>query len=363
MNATAQKVAERAREYALSGESDPLETAVVEFAAQAGLTYSQEAELRGQSQKNLIGHGALEEYLNDSTIEEIWINRPNEVFIARSGVAERIFLSLSETEIKALVERMLRHSGRRLDRATPFVDAELEDGSRLHVVIPDITRKHWSVNIRRFPNKLWRLKHLVDREVLDIRRARFLAGQIRAGKNILVSGATQAGKTTMLCALIAESEPGRRLITVEETFEIRAENSDWVALQTRQQNLEGKGEISLRKLVKESLRMRPELLVVGEVREAESLDLLIAMNSGIPGLCTIHANSAAEAVEKLCTLPLLAGANISPQFVERTVASCIDVVVHCVMDQFGKRRVSEIAMVDNFKGIPGVQLIDFDGHD
>jgi pilus assembly protein CpaF len=167
----------------------------------------------------------------------------------------------------------------------------------------------------------------------------------------------------MLCALIAESEPGRRLITVEETFEIRAENSDWVALQTRQQNLEGKGEISLRKLVKESLRMRPELLVVGEVREAESLDLLIAMNSGIPGLCTIHANSAAEAVEKLCTLPLLAGANISPQFVERTVASCIDVVVHCVMDQFGKRRVSEIAMVDNFKGIPGVQLIDFDGHD
>jgi len=362
MNATAQQVAIKAREYALTGEPDPLEAAVVEVASQAGLSFSQESELRGKSQIHILGHGALQEYLSDPSIEEIWINRPNEIFIARSGVAERVFLAFGEIEIKSLVEKMLRHSGRRLDRATPFVDAELEDGSRLHVVIPDITRKNWSINIRKFPANLWRLKNLVERDVLDIKRARFLAGQIRAGKNILVSGATQAGKTTVLCALIAESEPSRRLITVEETFEIRAENPDWVALQTRQQNLEGKGEISLRKLVKESLRMRPELLVVGEVREAESLDLLIAMNSGIPGLCTIHANSASEAVEKLCTLPLLAGANISADFVERTVASCIDVVVHCVMDQSGSRRVSEIAVVEKVNGRPRVQVIDFDGH-
>jgi len=362
MNASAEQVATRAREYALGGDGDPLETALVELSTQSGLSFSEEQDLRDQSQTRLLGFGVLHKYLTDSSIEEIWINQPNEIYIARAGIAERIFLPLSENEIKSLVERMLRHSGRRLDRANPFVDAELADGSRLHVAIPDITKKHWSINIRKFPSRLWRLKQLIEFGVLDLKRARFLAGQIRAGKNILVSGATQSGKTTLLCALIAETDPSRRLVTVEETFEIRAENSDWVALQTRQQNLEGQGEISLRRLVKESLRMRPELLVVGEVREAESLDLLIAMNSGIPGLCTIHANSAAEAVEKLCTLPLLAGANISANFVQSTVASCIDVVAHCVMDNTGHRRVSEIAMVDKLNGLPVVQQIDFDGH-
>jgi pilus assembly protein CpaF len=176
----------------------------------------------------------------------------------------------------------------------------------------------------------------------------------------LVSGATQAGKTTMLCALIAETNPAKRLVTVEETFEIRAVNFDWVALQTRQANLEGRGEVTLRRLVKESLRMRPELLIVGEVREAESLDMLIALNSGLPGLCTIHANSAAEAVQKLCTLPLLAGSNISADFVKATVGACIDIVVHCEMQADGKRKVREIAAVsfDSAKQSVAVDVIE-----
>ena len=258
---------------------------------------------------------------------------------------------------------MLRHSGRRLDRSTPFVDAALDDGSRLHVVIPDISRKHWSINIRKFPGRIWRLHDLVQRKVLSDAQARFLAGQVRAGKNILVSGATQSGKTTLLCALLAEAPLATRLVTVEETFEIRAENPDWVALQTRQANLEGRGEVSLRRLVKESLRMRPELLVVGEVREAESLDLLIAMNSGIPGLCTIHANSAEEAIQKLSTLPLLAGANIAAEFVERTVASCVDVVVHCAMVENGRRTVSEIGLVQSQSGKPVLDLVGIDNRD
>jgi len=131
-------------------------------------------------------------------------------------------------------------------------------------------------------------------------------------------------------------------------------------MQTRQSNLEGRGEINLRRLVKESLRMRPELLVVGEVREAESLDLLIAMNSGIPGLCTIHANSSAEAIQKLCTLPLLAGSNISASFVEKTVASCVDVVVHCAMTDVGHRYVKEIGLVSERSGRPQVELLKLD---
>jgi pilus assembly protein CpaF len=149
----------------------------------------------------------------------------------------------------------------------------------------------------------------------------------------------------MLCALLDEVARSSRVITVEETFEIRVEGSDWVAMQTRQPNLEGVGEISLRRLVKEALRMRPGRIVVGEVREAESFDLLIALNSGLPGLCTIHANSARDAIAKLCTLPLLAGANITSEFVNPTVGACIDLVVHCRMLPNGKRCVEEIATV------------------
>ena len=337
-------VARKLAEQVASAEA--LNRAVDDISQRKGLSLADRQELARSSNIGVLGYGALQPYFDDQTIEEIWINRPNEVFVSRAGLSERIFLSLGAEEISSLVERMLRHSGRRLDRSSPFVDAALADGSRLHVIIPDIAKEHWSVNIRKFPKQIWRLANLIEKKVMTLQQARFLAGQIRAGKNILVSGATQAGKTTLLCALIAETNPAKRLVTVEETFEIRAVNFDWVALQTRQPNLEGRGEVNLRRLVKESLRMRPELLIVGEVREAESLDLLIAMNSGLPGLCTIHANSAVEAIQKLCTLPLLAGANISADFVKATVANCIDIVVHCEMAETGQRRVNQIAAVD-----------------
>jgi pilus assembly protein CpaF len=343
---------------------EALAAAVDQVAQQQVLPLSDRSVLTSSAFESTLGYGVLQPYFEDESIEEVWINRPNELFIARAGVTERIFLVLSADEIAALVERMLRHSGRRLDRSSPFVDAALADGSRLHVIIPDIAREHWSVNIRKFPKDIWRLSELVERNMLTLQQARFLAGQMRIGKNILVAGATQAGKTTLLCSLLAETSPAKRLVTVEETFEIRAVNFDWVALQTRQANLEGRGEVTLRRLVRESLRMRPELLVVGEVREAESLDLLIAMNSGLPGMCTIHANSAAEAVQKLCTLPLLAGANISAEFVKATVASCLDFVVHCEMQSDGSRRVSEIASVelDHDKQAVRVLPIEIGGH-
>ncbi|MEN9342979.1 MAG: hypothetical protein RIR24_566 [Actinomycetota bacterium] len=361
MTVTKGEVASVARKLATGlPAAEALERAVDELSHRHGLDLTSHQELHSTSRQALLGYGALQPYFDDEAIEEIWINRPNEIFVSRTGLSERVFLSLSADEIADLVERMLRHSGRRLDRSSPFVDAALADGSRLHVIIPDIAREHWSINIRKFPKQIWRLANLVEKQVLSLQQARFLAGQIRSGKNILVSGATQAGKTTLLCALIAETNPAKRLVTVEETFEIRAVNFDWVALQTRQPNLEGRGEVSLRRLVKESLRMRPELLVVGEVREAESLDLLIAMNSGLPGLCTIHANSATEAVQKLCTLPLLAGANISPEFVKATVANCVDIVVHCQMLETGERRVTQIAEVSWVAdlGRPSVDLID-----
>ncbi|WP_457950659.1 CpaF family protein [Pseudarthrobacter sp. alpha12b] len=239
----------------------------------------------------VAGFGVLQPLLDDPSIEEIWLNAPNEIYVARNGESELTSLSLTEQQVRDLVERMLKSSGRRLDMSSPFVDAALPDGSRLHVVIPDVTRRHWAVNIRKFVVKASRLEHLVDLGTLSPQAARFLGAAVSSGLNILVSGATQAGKTTMLNCLAASIGSRERVITVEEIFELQFPLRDVVGLQCRQPNLEGEGEIPLRRLVKEALRMRPDRLVVGEVREAESLDMLIALNSGFPNIthaqCTI----------------------------------------------------------------------------
>ena len=290
----------------------------------------------------LTGFGALQPYLDDPAIEEIWINSPTRVFVARDGVPELTTTVLTEVEVRDLVERMLQSSGRRVDLSSPFVDASLPDGSRLHVVIPDITQRHWAVNIRKFTRRIRDLHQLVELGSLPLHAAEFLRMCVLAGQNILVSGATQSGKTTLLNALLSVARHNERIVTVEETFELDLSARDVVAMQCRSSSLEGTGEITLRRLIKEALRMRPDRLVVGEVREAESLDLLIALNSGLPGMCSIHANGARDALSKLCTLPLLAGRNIDSAFVVPTVASCIDIVVHCELARSGRRRVTEI---------------------
>jgi len=213
------------------------------------------------------------------------------------------------------------------------------------VVIPDITRRFWSVNIRKFVVRASHLDDLVGLGSLTPAAARFLDAAVRSGLNVLVSGGRQAGKTTLLNCLAAAIPPQERVVTAEEVFELKIPLPDVVSLQCRQASLEGTGEIKLRRLVKEALRMRPSRIVVGEVRQAESLDLLIALNSGLPGMCTIHANSAREAVTKMCTLPLLAGENVSARFVVPTVAASIDLVVHAALERDGRRTVREIAAV------------------
>ena len=291
---------------------------------------------------SLTGFGALQPFFDDDAIEEIWINAPDRVFIARNGVPELTPLVLTAVQVRDLVERMLQSTGRRVDVSSPFVDASLPDGSRLHVAIPDVTHQHWAVNIRKFAKRIKELHQLVELGSLTPQAAEFLRMCVLSGQNILVSGATQSGKTTLLGALLTAARPGERIVTVEETFELSFTAKDSVALQCRQPSLEGTGEISLRRLIKESLRMRPDRLVVGEVREAEALDLLIALNSGLPGMCSIHANSARDALAKLSTLPLLAGRNIDSSFVVPTVAVSIDIVVHCYMESSGQRRIVQI---------------------
>ena len=292
----------------------------------------------------IAGFGPLQPFLDDPRVEEIWINAPGRVFIAREGRSELTTVVLDSTAVRDLVERMLRVSGRRLDLSTPFVDAMLPDGSRLHVVIPDITREHWAVNIRRFVVRARTVSELSEIGVLTAQAAAFLDAAVIAGLNIVVAGGTQSGKTTFLTALLGSVPATERIITCEEVFELRLDHPDHVALQTRSPSLEGTGAIPLRRLVVEALRMRPTRLVIGEVREAEALDLLIAMNSGMPAMATLHANSAREAITKLCTLPLLAGSNIDAGFVVPTVAGCVDVVVHLGSDASG-RFVREITAV------------------
>jgi pilus assembly protein CpaF len=293
----------------------------------------------------VAGFGPLQPFLDDPSVEEIWINAPSRVFIARNGRSELTNVILDAGQVAELVERMLRPTGRRIDLSTPFVDAMLPDGSRLHVVIPTITRRHMAVNIRKFAIGLRSLDELVGVGTLTEQAARFLEASVVAGLNVLVSGGTQAGKTTLLNALCGAIPARERVVTVEEVFELAVRAPDVVGLQTRQPNLEGTGEIRLRRLVKEALRMRPSRLIVGEVRQEECLDLLIALNSGLPGMCTLHANSAREALIKMCTLPLLAGTNVSASFVVPTVATSVDIVVHLGLDASGARRVREIVGV------------------
>lgn len=303
--------------------------------------------LVGELVARVSGFGPLQPLLDDPSVEEVWINDPSRVFVARSGRHELTNLMLSPGQVTELVERMLKSSGRRIDVSSPFVDAMLPEGHRLHVVLEGISRGFSAVNIRKFVLRAARLGDLVELGSLTAPAAEFLEAAVRAGLNVLVAGGTQAGKTTMLNCLAAAIPGGERVVSAEEVYELRFPHPDWVPLQTRQAGLEGTGEIRLRDLVKESLRMRPSRIIVGEVRAEECLDLLLALNAGLPGMCTLHANSAREALVKMCTLPLLAGENISARFVVPTVASSVDLVVHLGVDGAGVRRVNEIV------GVPG----------
>jgi pilus assembly protein CpaF len=291
--------------------------------------------------QRILGFGALTPLLEDPTVEEIWINEPDRVFAARGGEHELTGVVLETRDVEEIVERMLARAGRRLDRAQPFVDARLPDGSRLHVAIPPIT-DHWVLNVRKFVGLRARTcAELVELGSCTDAAARFLDASVRAGLSIVVAGAVGAGKTTLLNCLLGAVPSRERIVTCEEVFELQVERPDVVAMQCRQTNLEGEGAVTLRDLVRESLRMRPDRIVVGEVRGAETLDMLLALNSGAAGMTSVHANSARDAIRKLTTLPLLAGENLDRRFVAATVAACVDLVVFCRRTEHG-RQITEI---------------------
>ena len=298
-----------------------------------------------------VTFGAIAPFMNDSTIEEIWINSPERVFIARNGRSELTNLLLTTDEVRNIVERALMWSGRRLDLSHPFVDARLPDGSRLHVTIPEITAAHWAVNIRKHLMKNLSINELVNRSVMTQEIGTALINSVQAGLNILVCGGTQAGKTTLLNALAGSVPRNERVITIEEVFELTPQLPDVVQMQTRSANLQGEGEIPLRRLIKESLRMRPSRIIVGEVRGAEALDMLQAMNTGHEGsLSTLHANTSRDSLRRLETMVLLGGVDLPLRAIREQIASAVDIIVQLTRDATGKRFVSSITEIVGMEG-------------
>lgn len=304
--------------------------------------------------------GPLQEYLEEESVEEIVVNGQKRGFVIRDdGSKEQIHPGFtSDAEIRMLLTRVVSRAGRRIDESSPAVDVRLPDGSRLHAVLPPITESP-CITIRRHRLRAHSLSDLVQLGTLTPEAATFLATAVEGGLNILVSGGTGSGKTTTLNALGRSIPKEERVITIEETGELRLRDllPDCVALEQRKSNAEGVGEIPIRELVRQALRMRPNRIVVGEVRGPEALDMLSAMNTGHQGsMGTIHANSARQALSKLEIYMLSGGEPITPELAAKIIAETINLVVHLKFVDRTRRTVAQIAEVSGIEG--GQVLID-----
>jgi pilus assembly protein CpaF len=299
--------------------------------------------------------GPLQPLLDDESIEEVIVNAPDRGFVVRAGGAkEEIHPGFaSDEEVRSLLARIIARAGRRIDDASPAVDVRLPDGARLHALLPPLVRRA-CLTIRRHRMVAESLDDLVALGSVRDDLAGFLRGAVKGGLNVLVSGGTASGKTTTLNALGGAIPPSERVVTIEETAELRLEEllPDCVALESRAANVEGLGQIGIRELVRHALRMRPTRIVVGEVRGPEALDMLSAMNTGHEGsMGTIHANSARQAISKLRTYTLMAEEQLTPEVVDEMIAETIDLIVHLHLDQrSGSRRVAQVAEVAGLEG-------------
>ncbi len=289
--------------------------------------------------------GFLQPLIEDDTVEEIIVLGGKRTFVVRDGRKHLLADVADIATVRRIAEQLLAGTGRRLDLANPIVSAQLDDGSRVHITGPPVTHEdRLNIQIRKFVLTADRMEGLVERGSISPLASQLLAAAIRADKTILIAGAPGAGKTTLVNCLLNEVPTDRRVVTAEEVFEIQAELPDMTQMQTREAGLDGGGAITLRDLVREALRQRPDRIVIGEVRGPEALDMLMALNAGCSGLATVHANSCRDALEKIVSYSVLAGENISIPFVRSTASSVIDLVVHLQRSADG-RRVSEIVSV------------------
>ncbi len=297
--------------------------------------------------RDTVGLGPLEELLADPEVEEVMVNRHDRVYVERRGRIEPADVAFAgEEELRNAIERILAPLGRRVDELSPMVDARLADGSRVNVVIPPLAIDGPTLSIRRFGARRPGPRELVELGTLTPAQLELLGAAVAGRRSLLVSGGTGSGKTTLLNALSSFISPAERVVTIEDAAELRLQQPHVVRLESRPASVEGRGEVTIRDLLHNALRMRPDRIVIGEVRGAEALDLLTALNTGHDGaLSTVHANSPIDGLSRLETLALMAGVGLPHDAIAEQVQRGIDLVVHLERGPDGARRVAEIAEV------------------
>jgi pilus assembly protein CpaF len=301
---------------------------------------------------DILGLGPIEPYLSDPTVTEVMVNSDDAIFIERAGrlqLTESRFMT--PQQVRQVIEKIVAAVGRRIDESSPLVDARLPDGSRVNAVIPPLAIDGPMLTIRKFAETRLMASDLVRAGTLTDEAAMFLDRSVRGCRNILISGGTGSGKTTLLNVVSSFIPEHERIVTIEDSVELRLDQRHVIRLEARPPNLEGKGQVSIRDLVRNSLRMRPDRIVVGEVRGGEALDMLQAMNTGHDGsLSTLHANTPRDALSRLETMVLMAGLNLPARSIREQIVSAVDLVVHLSRMGDGSRRVTQIAEVEGMEG-------------
>jgi pilus assembly protein CpaF len=329
--------------------SDRVYRAVTEELTLAGTPLGREErrELVRQLTDDILGYGPLERFLSDDSVTEVMVNGPDHVYVERNGKIERADARfIDEAHLMRIIDKIVSQVGRRVDEASPMVDARLPDGSRVNAVVPPLSLTGPTLTIRKFAREPYTINDLISFNTLSARAAQFLGACVKGKMNILISGGTGTGKTTTLNAVSAFIPGDERIVTIEDAAELQLQQEHVITLESRPPNIEGSGEIKIRDLVRNTLRMRPDRIIVGEVRGAETLDMLQAMNTGHEGsLTTIHANSPRDALSRLETLVLTAGVDLPHRAIREQIASAFDVLVQIQRLVDGSRRVSHISEV------------------
>jgi pilus assembly protein CpaF len=316
------------------------------------LSVSERERLVSDVQHELFGLGPLEPLLKDPTISDILVNKHDTIYIERRGKIERTNVTFKDDEhLMRVIERIVSSVGRRIDESSPMVDARLADGSRVNAIIPPLAIDGPVVSIRRFGSDPLKMAMLIENKALTKDIADMLQMVVHARLNVLISGGTGAGKTTLLNALSAFIPENERIVTIEDSAELQLQQPHTVRLETRPPNIEGRGEVTQRDLVRNALRMRPDRIVIGEVRGGEAIDMLQAMNTGHDGsLTTIHANTPRDALSRLETMIQMTGMRLSDRAMRQQVASAIQLVLQVARMSDGSRRVTSISEITGMEG-------------
>jgi pilus assembly protein CpaF len=358
------RLIERSRLEAAAGRApvDDLPTRVRDFVASEAILLGEEdrAALEARIVRDTIGLGPLEDLLADPSVEEVMVNGAENVYVERGGRIEATAVRFGDEEdLRNAIERILAPLGRRIDELSPMVDARLADGSRVNVVIPPLAIDGPALSIRRFGGERPAPARLVELGTLSAAQCELLEQAVTARRSLLISGGTGSGKTTLLNALSSFIGVGERVVTIEDAAELRLQQPHVVRLESRPAGVEGCGEVTVRDLLRNALRMRPDRIVIGEVRGAEALDLLMALNTGHAGaLSTVHANSPVDALARLETLALMAGLGLPHAAIAEQVQRGIDLVVHLERREDGGRCVTEIAEVVRMAGATAVRTLE-----